>query len=69
MPREVKTVEEFFKHAERAEECRVVRSRGYVKLKARTKRYLYTLKMEPDKAEELVAKLRETCSNVVEIGG
>ncbi len=69
MPKEVMSAEEFFKHAERAEECRVVRGKDYVKLKARTKRYLYTLKVEPSEAEELVAKLREICNNLVEIGG
>ena len=59
MPREVKSVEEFLKLAERAEECRVKRLKdGVVKLKLRTPRYLYTLKVESGEVEAVLRQLR-----------
>lgn len=36
---------------------------AYVKFKARTRRYLYTIKVDKDKADELVNKL--PCSRIV----
>ena len=72
MPVEIKNLEEFRKIAERAVECRVkkVRPRGkkeekkeIVKIKARTKRYLYTIKVEADKADEIVSGL--PCKRIV----
>jgi hypothetical protein len=38
-------------------ECRVKRIGEVVKLKLRTGRYLYTLKLKPESAEEIVKKL------------
>ena len=59
MPREIKSEEEFFKVAERALVCRVKRLKdGNVKLKLRTPKYLYTLKVESGKAEEILKKLK-----------
>ena len=78
MPVEVRSLEEFKKIAERAVECRVkkVKPRGkkgneekdekekeIVKIKARTKRYLYTIKVEADKADEIVSGL--PCKRIV----
>lgn len=67
MPVELRSLDEFLKVAERAIECRVKRGKGYVKVKARTKRYLYTLKVGEDNSGEVLEKVREKCSNVVEL--
>jgi ferritin-like protein len=58
MPSEVFDVEEFIAISERAEYCDVKRTGDVVKLKLRTPRQLYTLKVEPVKAEEVIKKLR-----------
>ena len=57
MPKEVKSVDEFLEIAKRASECRVKRLGDVVKLKLRTSRYLYTLKVDPSTAEELLKKI------------
>ncbi len=75
MPKEVKTVEEFLEAAKRAQECRVKKSYVYVKteqgvekkpilkVKARTRRYLYTLKFEDfDKGVEFAKQLKSMAS-------
>ena len=58
MPEEVVDPEEFVKLSEHAEACRIRRSKDFVKLKLRTPRELYTLKMSPAKAEEVIKKLK-----------
>jgi len=58
MPSEIFDPEEFVEISERAEYCAVKRLRDIVKLKLRTARRLYTLKVEPAKAEEIIKKLR-----------
>ena len=58
MPREVKSREEFLKIAEYARECRVKRLRDVVKLKLRTRRYLYTYKTTPEEAEDLLKHVK-----------
>ncbi len=58
MPKEVKNIEEFVELSEKAEYCAVKRLKDCVKLKLRTKRYLYTLKVDPLKAEEVIKKLK-----------
>jgi len=58
MPAEVLDVELFMKLAEEAEVCRVVRSGNEVKLKLRTPRKLYTMKMESPRADELLKSLK-----------
>lgn len=67
MPIFVKDPEDFKKYAERAIECRVVRDRkkNVGKLKARTKRYLYTLVVPLEKLDEILKGIK--CSNIVEI--
>ncbi|MCE4628627.1 MAG: 5'-nucleotidase [Desulfurococcales archaeon] len=67
MPVEVTSLEEFRKIASRAVECRVKKQRkgDIVKIKARTKRYLYTIKVPADKAEEIVSQL--PCKKIVYI--
>jgi hypothetical protein len=59
MPKEFseKEIEDFVKLSKEAKECRVKRIGETVKLKLRTGRYLYTMKLKPDKAEEIVKNL------------
>ena len=60
MPVEIKDKEEFKKIAEKAIECRVKKDekKGIVKIKARTKRYLYTIKLKSDEAESFIKELK-----------
>ncbi len=65
MPVELKSVEEFIKVTERASECRVkqVKKSDIVKVKARTRRVLYTIKVSKDKLDELLSKVK--CPKIV----
>jgi len=65
MPIEIYDKEEFRKIAERAIECRVKRLKDVVKIKARTKRYLYTIKVKPEEADEFIKTLK--CRRIVEV--
>jgi ferritin-like protein len=58
MPAEVFDNEHFVKLSEHAEYCAVKRLKEVVKLKLRTPSKLYTLKIEPMKAEEIIKKLQ-----------
>ena len=58
MPEEVFDLDKFVQISERAEYCNIKRLKRIVKLKLRTSRKLYTLKVDPPKAEEVVKKLR-----------
>jgi len=58
MPEEVFDVDKFIEISERAEYCDIKRLKRVVKLKLRTPRKLFTLKVNPTKAEEVVKKLR-----------
>ena len=58
MPEEVFDIEKFVQISERADYCNIKRLKRTVKLKLRTPRKLYTLKVDPTKAEEVVKKLR-----------
>lgn len=58
MPAEIFDLEEFVKISERASECRVKRSKDVVKLKLRTKRRLYTIKLSEAEAEEALKRLK-----------
>ena len=58
MPSEIFDPEKFVEISERAEYCAVKRLKDIVKLKLRTARRLYTLKIEPVKAEEIIKKLQ-----------
>ena len=57
MPVEIFDVDEFIKIAERAEYCNIKRLDREVKLKLRTPKTLFTIKVNPTKAEEIVKKL------------
>jgi ferritin-like protein len=58
MPTEIFDIDKFVEISERAEYCAVKRLKDVVKLKLRTSKMLYTLKVEPSKAEEVIKKLR-----------
>lgn len=58
MPEEVFDIDKFVEISERADYCNIKRLKRMVKLKLRTPRKLYTLKVDPPKAEEVVKKLR-----------
>lgn len=58
MPAEIFNTEEFVRMSERAEYCAVKRTKDIVKLKLRTSKRLYTLKVDPIKAEEIIKKLQ-----------
>jgi hypothetical protein len=57
MPVEIFDVDEFIKISERAKYCNIKRLEREVKLKLRTPRKLFTLKVNPTKAEEIIKKL------------
>ena len=58
MPAEISTVEEFVATSARAKSCLVKRQKETVKLKLRTPSMLYTLKIEPLRADEIIKKLK-----------
>ena len=58
MPREIFDQEEFLALAEGASMCIVKRLDDETKLKLRTSRYLYTMKIESSKADELLGKIQ-----------
>jgi len=67
MPIQVKDENEFIEISKRAKECRIkkIEKNGVAKIKARTRRYLYTLIIPLEKLEEFVKKLQ--CKNIVEL--
>ena len=58
MPKQIHDVDKFLEMSEEAVECRVKRGKDQVKLKLRTRSYLYTLIVEPQKAEELLQQVK-----------
>jgi len=58
VPSEIFDLEKFIEISGRAEYCAVKRLKNVVKLKLRTSKRLYTLKVEPVKAEEIMKKLQ-----------
>jgi len=58
MPTEIKDVEEFVNLSEKAEYCAVKRLKDIVKLKLRTPRMLYTMKITHSRTEDVLKKLR-----------
>jgi len=70
MPFEVKDWSEFVEIAKRALECRVKKNekQGVTKIKARTRRMLYTIKLETLDDAEIRAKVEELdCPRIVYI--
>ncbi|HYB93232.1 MAG TPA: hypothetical protein VED00_03720 [archaeon] len=58
MPEDISDVEKFVEISEHAEACRIRRSKEYVKLKLRTSKRLYVLKLDPAKAEDVIKRLK-----------
>ncbi len=58
MPSEITDVEKFVAMSAKAKHCSVKRSKDIVKLKLRTPSRLYTLKIEPLRADEIIKKLQ-----------
>lgn len=58
MPSEITDVDKFVAMSAKAKECRVVRQKEIVKLKLRTPGQLFTLKIEPIRADEIIKKLQ-----------
>jgi len=58
LPAEITDAEEFVRVSERASECRVKRLKDVVKLKLRTQRQLYTLRVDPEKAADLLKQIK-----------
>jgi hypothetical protein len=58
VPSEISDVEKFVAMSATAKYCSVKRLKETVKLKLRTPSQLYTLKVEPLKAEEIIKKLK-----------
>ncbi len=58
MPSEIMDAEKFVTLSAHAEYCAVKRLKDVVKLKLRTPKTLYTLKVEPPKAEGVIKKLQ-----------
>lgn len=57
MPSEVFDVDKFVEISSRADSCAIKRLKGIVKLKVRTGGRLYTLKVDPAKAQEVISRL------------
>lgn len=58
MPSEIADSEKFIQMSERASECRVKRLKDTVKLKLRTASQLYTIRLDPDKAAEVLKQVK-----------
>lgn len=57
MPKEVFNKEEFVEFSKKASECIIKRNKENTKLKLRTPRYLYTIVIDSDEADDLISKL------------
>ncbi|AAL63674.1 50S ribosomal protein L38e [Pyrobaculum aerophilum] len=67
MPKELFLLALWKQYGERAEEIRVKRYQDYVKLKARLSGYLYTIKLPPDKAEQVLSELKSKNVKIEEV--
>ncbi|MCX8175811.1 MAG: 60S ribosomal protein L38 [Candidatus Bathyarchaeota archaeon] len=67
MPKEIKNVDEFIRLSEKAESCIVkkIMKNNVVKLKLKTKRYLYTLKVNETEVKAILEKVK---CRIVEVG-
>ena len=57
MPVEVFDKEKFIELSGKATECKIKKNKDNTKLKLRTPRYMYTIKLDPAEADELAGKL------------
>ncbi len=67
MPKEVFLVDLWRRYADAADEIRVKRHENFVKLKARLKRYLYTIRVPHDVAEKLISEYKSKGKRIVEL--
>ncbi|MEZ0289657.1 MAG: hypothetical protein ABWJ42_01020 [Sulfolobales archaeon] len=69
MPIEIGDLNSFLEIVSRAVECRVVRGgkNRPSKIKARTKRYLYTYVIREGDLDSVLERVKEVCKNIVEI--
>ena len=58
MPTDITDVDKFVSMSAKAKYCSVQRLKDSVKLKLRTPRQLYTLKIEPLRVDEIIKKLQ-----------
>ena len=58
MPSEITSTDQFVSLSEGALECRVKRSKDLVKLKLRTPRRLYTLKVKVERADDVLRRMK-----------
>jgi hypothetical protein len=58
MPKEIFDPDEFLTLSEKASKCLVKRLDNETKLKLRTSRYLYTIKLDSSEADELLARIQ-----------
>ncbi len=58
MPAEITDVDKFVAMSAKAKFCLVLKTKNIVKLKLRTPTKMYTLKIEPIKADEVIKKLK-----------
>jgi ferritin-like protein len=58
MPSEITDVDKFVALSAKAKYCSVQRLKDSVKLKLRTSKQLYTLKIEPLRSDEIIKKLQ-----------
>jgi ferritin-like protein len=58
MPAEINDVDKFVSLSAKAKHCSVKRNKNNVKLKLRTPGRLYTLKIEPIRADEIIKRLQ-----------
>jgi len=59
MPKEIHNIEELDKIVPRTIEVRVKKHKDFVKVKFRTKAYLYTIKLSEKEADAILEKIKE----------
>jgi large subunit ribosomal protein L38e len=57
LPKEILSEEKFLELADFAIHCRVKRVKDVVKLKLRTRKYLYTYKTDPNSADRILSSI------------
>ncbi|MFH1327463.1 MAG: hypothetical protein ABIH76_01215 [Candidatus Bathyarchaeota archaeon] len=58
MPKEIKDIEKFIQLSENAESCDIKKLDDGAKLKLRTPKYLYTLRVSQDKVDEVTKRIK-----------
>ncbi len=64
MPVEIFDKEKFLELSGKADECRVKKNKDNTKLKLRTGKYLYTIKLASAEADELLGKISCTKTEI-----